>query len=90
MKIFGTPSTFARQHSGSLLVLLLLASPVAAFCMEIVHKCAYPLLEASAFTGITAPAAALWGVVALYASIGVYHGAIAHRCGSILYHRWLR
>ena len=80
----------ARQHSGSLLVLLLLASPVAAFCMEIVHKCTYPLFEATNIAGLTPQAAVLGAAVIFFAVIGAYHAAIAHRCGSILYHRWFR
>jgi len=90
MKIFGRPSTYSSQRSSALLLLLALATPVAAFCAEIVHKCTYPLFKATDIAGLTPQASVLWAAVAFFAVMAAYHGAIAHRCGSILYHRWFR
>ena len=90
LKIFGTLSTYASQRSAALLLLLVLATPVAAFCAEVVDKCTYPLFKATDVAGLTPQATVLWAAVSFFAVMGAYHGAIAHRCGSILYHRWFR
>ncbi|QBB68905.1 hypothetical protein ELE36_00110 (plasmid) [Pseudolysobacter antarcticus] len=89
MKIFSTPSTFGRQPSAYLLGLLCLAAPVTAICAEVAHKLTCILFD-TASSELTMPMIALWGVVAFFAVMAAYHGAIAHRCSAILYHRWLR